>query len=69
MTNGLQAYEYLKSKEAAAFLRCSDRTLARWRAEGIGPSYYQHRGRVLYAVAVLRAWRNDHEIHPVRCEP
>lgn len=61
-----QEHEYLKPKQAATFLQCSVRTLARWRAEGTGPRYHKHRGRILYAIAVLRSWLDETEVVPVR---
>ena len=56
MASNYFAYEYLESSEAAELLRCSKRTLARWRAEGIGPRYCKRGGRILYPLALLREW-------------
>ena len=52
-------HEYLKPKEAAYLLRCSERTLARWRAERTGPSYHKHGGSVLYVRNMLRDWVSE----------
>jgi hypothetical protein len=58
--------EYLLTEEAATFLRRSERTLTRYRAEGIGPRYHKHGGRVLYAATSLREWVAETTIKPVR---
>ena len=51
----------LFTKEAAAYLRVSPRTLERWRIEGGGPTYEKlgpgPRARVLYRLRDLDAWR------------
>jgi hypothetical protein len=50
---------YLLSKEAAAYLRLSHRTLERYRVQGQGPCYLKmhgKRGRVLYRQSDLDAW-------------
>lgn len=59
-------HEYLLPKEAAYFLRCSPRTLTRYRAEGTGPRYHKHGGRILYAASSLREWVSDTTVDPVR---
>ena len=59
MTN-TNAVAYLDTKEAAAFLRLSPRTLERMRVEGAGPKYLKAgrgiRARVLYREEDLRTW-------------
>jgi hypothetical protein len=47
---------FLTTTEAAAFLRISPITLARWRIEGCGPAYRKFGRRVVYAHADLTAW-------------
>ena len=59
-------FEYLLPKEAAHFLRCSPRTLTRYRAEGTGPRYHKHAGRILYAASSLREWLSATTVDPVR---
>lgn len=66
MSNNLEFRQLLKPEEAAAFLRCSTRTLARWRAEGVGPPYHQRGARILYGVASLLSWLEETTKTPVR---
>ena len=51
---------YLRSEDAARFLRLSPRTLEGFRVEGRGPRFLRfggpRRGRVLYRQADLEAW-------------
>jgi Helix-turn-helix domain len=47
---------FLNAQEAAAFLRISTVTLARWRIEGCGPPFRKFGRRVLYARADLISW-------------
>lgn len=47
---------FLTAKEGAAFLRLSEITLARWRAEGVGPPYRKFGRRVVYAKTDLVNW-------------
>jgi hypothetical protein len=42
------ADELMTTVEAAARMRASVPTLARWRCEGNGPTYIKRRGRILY---------------------
>jgi hypothetical protein len=58
--------EYLTPSEAAKLLRRSPRTLARKRAEGIGPVYHQEAGRVLYPRSGLYSWLAQHIKTPPR---
>jgi hypothetical protein len=58
--------EYLTPAEAAELLRRSPRTLARKRAEGIGPVYHQEAGRVLYPRSGLYDWLAQHIKTPPR---
>ena len=48
--------EFLKSREAAAILRVSTRSLERYRTIGGGPAYYMFGTSVVYAVADLADW-------------
>ena len=47
---------FLRTKEAAAFLGLSARTLEKHRTYGTGPSYRKLGGRVVYSVDDLQAW-------------
>ena len=43
-------------KEAAEYLRLSDKTLARWAWAGKGPAFIKAGGKVLYDLADLDDW-------------
>jgi hypothetical protein len=51
---------YLTTRQAAALLHLSPRTLERFRVEGTGPQFFKagqgKRSRVLYAKADLEGW-------------
>jgi len=47
---------YLNTREAAAWLSLSPRTLDRYRVSGDGPAFHRFGGRVRYLVADLEAW-------------
>lgn len=47
---------YLNTREAAAWLSLSPRTLDRYRVSGDGPAFHRFGGRVRYQVADLEAW-------------
>lgn len=47
---------FLTPAEAASFVRRSDRTLARMRAEGRGPTYHHFDNKVLYPLSEPRAF-------------
>ena len=47
---------YLRTSEAARYLSLSPRTLEKHRTYGTGPAYRKIGGRVVYAVADLKAW-------------
>ena len=47
---------YLRTKEAAAFLSLSPRTLEKHRTYGTGPAYKKLGGRVVYSVDDLQHW-------------
>ena len=58
--------DYLLPLEVADILRCSDRTLARMRAEGTGPRYHKSRGRILYPRALIHEWVSQNIVTPPR---
>lgn len=62
-------HEYLLPPEVADLLRCSDRTLARMRAEGVGPRYHKSRGRILYPRALVHEWISQNIVTPPRTLP
>ena len=66
MATNLKSYEYLLPPEVADLLRCSDRTLARMRAEGRGPRYHKNGARILYPRALIDEWIAQNLITPVR---
>ena len=51
-----QPTQYLGTREAAAFLGLSPRTLDRYRVTGEGPAFHKFGARVRYARADLEAW-------------
>lgn len=51
----------LTAIEAAAYLRVSEATLARWRSTKRGPEYTKSGGRVLYRVSTLRNYLTRNE--------
>ncbi|TAW19255.1 DNA-binding protein [Rhizobium ruizarguesonis] len=51
----------LTGSEAAAYLRVTEVTLARWRGESKGPAYVKTGGRVLYRVSSLLAYLAESE--------
>lgn len=50
---------FFTQSEAADFLRLSERTLERWRVEGMGPSFRRFGRRVVYAKADLERWADS----------
>ena len=48
--------KYLSTREAAAWLGLSPRTLDRYRVSGDGPAFHRFGGRVRYLVADLETW-------------
>jgi hypothetical protein len=56
----------LTPNEASAYVKAGVRTLARYRALGIGPAYIKLRGKILYRQADLDAWLQAYRIQPVR---
>lgn len=56
MLNTESPSRYLRTREAAAFLNLSPRTLEKLRVQGNGPPYFK-RGRLcFYALVELRCW-------------
>ena len=50
------AFAYLSTREAAAALRLSPRTLDRYRVSGAGPVFHKFGNRVRYARSDLESW-------------
>jgi predicted DNA-binding transcriptional regulator AlpA len=46
----------LNQREAAGYLRLSERTLERWRVSGDGPEFVKAGRRVLYRQVDLESW-------------
>ncbi|HCL3791616.1 TPA: helix-turn-helix domain-containing protein [Pseudomonas aeruginosa] len=59
-TTAVQPQRYLTNDEAAAYLRLSPRTLEKQRVIGGGPRFRKFGRRVMYAVADLDAWADQH---------
>jgi predicted DNA-binding transcriptional regulator AlpA len=53
---------FLSAKEAAAYLRVSTSTLARFRAQRRGPKARKPAGRILYAVDDLDQWLESSDL-------
>jgi len=53
--------KFLTTKELAAMLKCSLDTLKDWRTKGTGPSYIKAGRKILYPLAVVRAWLSERE--------
>ena len=51
-----QPTAYLGTREAAAFLGLSPRTLDRYRVTGEGPAFHKFGARIRYAQADLEEW-------------
>jgi len=62
----MTSHELLLPAEAAELLRRGSRTLARWRAEGVGPRYSKVGSRILYPRRELEEWVARTITHPVR---
>lgn len=58
--------EYATNSEAAAELGKTDRTLARWRAEGKGPAYTRVGKSIYYRRSALLEYARANEVNPVR---
>jgi predicted site-specific integrase-resolvase len=48
--------EMLSAEQAAHYLQVASQTLARWRAEGVGPAFIKVGGLVRYEVSDLNAF-------------
>ncbi|MEZ6809292.1 helix-turn-helix domain-containing protein [Pseudomonas aeruginosa] len=55
-----QPQRYLTNDEAAEYLRLSPRTLEKQRVIGGGPKFRKFGRRVMYAVADLDTWADQH---------
>jgi hypothetical protein len=57
------APKYLRTEAAARYLTLDPATLADWRGErGKGPRYRKIGGRVVYSIADLDAWLEEHPL-------
>lgn len=77
MTSSIVPERFLRTPEAARVLSLSPRTLEKHRTYGTGPAYRKLGGRVVYAMADLKAWADrglqsstsddvQSRIHPAR---
>ena len=53
---------YLSTRQAAAYLGLSPRTLDRYRVSGEGPDFYRFGGRILYRQADLEQWAAERRV-------
>jgi Helix-turn-helix domain len=53
--------EYMTKEDLAKLVNRNDRTIRRWRALRIGPSYVQVERVVLYRKEAVDAWLRKHE--------
>lgn len=56
----------LTSREAAAFLAASVKTLDLWRREGRGPAFIRQGRSIRYRLADLIAFQESHKVEPER---
>ncbi len=54
----MESNEYLRQRQAADFLKLSERTLERWRLTGDSPTFYKLGRVVVYRKQDLVAWVN-----------
>jgi hypothetical protein len=63
MRNELDDDQLFDQRGASLMLRVSERTLERWRAERIGPSFIRMSARaVRYRLSALRAYLDQHSV-------
>lgn len=60
--------ENLTPKEAADYVRHSERTLIRWRNARTGPPWVKTGGKILYRRKDLDAWLERQTVDPVAGE-
>lgn len=51
-----RSISFLTQAETAQLLRLSERTLERWRLEGLGPPYRKFGRRVVYRLEDIERW-------------
>ena len=56
MSTHTVASPLLTPDEAAEWLRSKERTLERWRSDGVGPAFVRLGRRVAYRLEDLQAW-------------
>ena len=57
---------YLPPAQLATVLNVSERTLQRWHGLRCGPPRITVGHTILYNVAKVRRWLQDHEVEPIR---
>lgn len=56
----------LRPPEAATYLGLTEKTLANWRSQDVGPAYIKVAGRVQYLVADLDQWLERFRVETAR---
>ena len=60
--------KYLSTRNAAAYLGLSPRTLDRYRVSGEGPDFYRFGGRILYRQTDLEQWAAERRVSSTSAE-
>ena len=58
----MQINEYMTTKQVAAYLGLSPRTLERYRWTGQGPAFYRFGNRVRYLFVEVARWAVEHRM-------
>jgi hypothetical protein len=61
MQNEIRSERLLTTREAAAILCCSEKTMANWRYLGKGPEWVDVEGRPKYQPSVLRTYIHERQ--------
>ena len=59
---------YVSEREAAPELKKCQRTMQRWRRQGIGPPWTKIGNRIYYRVDAVKRWLREQEVEPPRQE-
>lgn len=54
----------INSREVGQVYGFKEGTLRYWRSEKIGPEYFKVGKNIMYDVATLEAWLNQHKVTP-----
>ena len=69
LSESLSEIDLLTTREAAAFLRMSERTLEDRRQSRVGPAFLRQQGRVFYRRRELRIWQDARTVRPPDVRP